>query len=289
MTQKELGKQIGVSFQGIAQWENDLRNPKYETLQRIAEALGTTADDLKGRERPMDMEDNRYRVREILNRQLERLDEASDRLSVKPEHLAQIAHAMCAIADRLIDPPPISGNRAERREDDKAAEAVTPAASANPNNTNMLVFNRADGKKLVIRRSRDLDEPGEQDTVMVEIFDEDMGNDFSPELEMGHGASMTAHVFTEAIRKVVDAPETTPAAERNTNWAALLLPEGCHSIFVCMDGELFDTGVESGMVPLHDGRRDASVPCFIAGSPVSDPKHLGIVAANCGATSDESQ
>ena len=72
----------------------------------------------------MDMEDNRYRVREILNRQLERLDEASDRLSVKPEHLAQIAHAMCAIADRLIDPPPISGNRAKRLEDDEAAEAA---------------------------------------------------------------------------------------------------------------------------------------------------------------------
>ena len=53
MTQKELGKRIGVSFQGIAQWENDLRKPKYETLQRIAEALGTTADDLKGRERPI--------------------------------------------------------------------------------------------------------------------------------------------------------------------------------------------------------------------------------------------
>lgn len=121
MTQKELGKRIGVSFQGIAQWENDLRKPKYETLQRIAEALGTTADDLKERERPME---DKYGVREILNRQLERLDEASDRLSVKPEQLAQIAHAMCAIADRLIGPPSISGNSARHLEDGEAAEAA---------------------------------------------------------------------------------------------------------------------------------------------------------------------
>ena len=39
MTQKELGLKLGVSFQSIAQWENDLRKPKHETLQRIANAL----------------------------------------------------------------------------------------------------------------------------------------------------------------------------------------------------------------------------------------------------------
>ena len=39
MTQKELGDRLGLSFQGIAQWENDYRKPKIETLQRIADAL----------------------------------------------------------------------------------------------------------------------------------------------------------------------------------------------------------------------------------------------------------
>lgn len=39
LTQKQLGERLGLSFQAIAQWENDLRNPKYETLQRIATAL----------------------------------------------------------------------------------------------------------------------------------------------------------------------------------------------------------------------------------------------------------
>lgn len=39
LTQKELGKKIGVTYQTIAQWENDLRNPKQETVQRISNAL----------------------------------------------------------------------------------------------------------------------------------------------------------------------------------------------------------------------------------------------------------
>ena len=53
LTQKELGERMGQSFQSIAQWENDLRNPKLETLQRIANALEVSiyelidGDDLK--------------------------------------------------------------------------------------------------------------------------------------------------------------------------------------------------------------------------------------------------
>ena len=39
MTQKELGLKLGVTYQTIAQWENDLRNPKKETIRRIAAAL----------------------------------------------------------------------------------------------------------------------------------------------------------------------------------------------------------------------------------------------------------
>lgn len=39
LTQKELGQRLGVAYQTLAQWENDLRNPKPDTLQRIAAAL----------------------------------------------------------------------------------------------------------------------------------------------------------------------------------------------------------------------------------------------------------
>lgn len=40
MTQAELAQKLGISYVGVSQWENDLRNPKYETLRRIADALG---------------------------------------------------------------------------------------------------------------------------------------------------------------------------------------------------------------------------------------------------------
>lgn len=39
LTQKELAQKLGLSFQSIAQWENDLRNPKIETIKKIADAL----------------------------------------------------------------------------------------------------------------------------------------------------------------------------------------------------------------------------------------------------------
>lgn len=48
LTQKELGQRLGVTYQTLAQWENDHRNPKPETLERIAEALGVLMFELVG-------------------------------------------------------------------------------------------------------------------------------------------------------------------------------------------------------------------------------------------------
>ena len=42
ISQKELGARLGVSGSMIGQYENDLRRPKAETVQKIADALGTT-------------------------------------------------------------------------------------------------------------------------------------------------------------------------------------------------------------------------------------------------------
>lgn len=42
LTQKQLAEKMGVSYVNIAQWENGRRNPKIETLQKIADALGYT-------------------------------------------------------------------------------------------------------------------------------------------------------------------------------------------------------------------------------------------------------
>ena len=46
MTQSVLGKELGISYQTVAQWENDLRKPKQETLLKIAKALGVHLRDL---------------------------------------------------------------------------------------------------------------------------------------------------------------------------------------------------------------------------------------------------
>lgn len=45
LTQKELGIKLGVSAQSVAQWENNLRNPKFETLLKIADALDASILD----------------------------------------------------------------------------------------------------------------------------------------------------------------------------------------------------------------------------------------------------
>lgn len=46
MTQAELAAKLGISFQSIGQWENDLRNPKIGTLNKIAKALGVPVTEL---------------------------------------------------------------------------------------------------------------------------------------------------------------------------------------------------------------------------------------------------
>lgn len=48
ITQEELGNRLGVSGSMIAQYETDKRNPKVETLERIASALGVHVFDLLG-------------------------------------------------------------------------------------------------------------------------------------------------------------------------------------------------------------------------------------------------
>ncbi|MDY3014506.1 MAG: helix-turn-helix transcriptional regulator [Evtepia sp.] len=48
VTQKELGARLGISPQTLAQWENNLRNPKIETLQKISAALKVPVEYLIG-------------------------------------------------------------------------------------------------------------------------------------------------------------------------------------------------------------------------------------------------
>lgn len=48
LSQKELGEKLGVSASMIGQYENDLRNPKTETLVKIANALNVNVSELYG-------------------------------------------------------------------------------------------------------------------------------------------------------------------------------------------------------------------------------------------------
>ncbi len=45
-TQKQLAEKLGTSPQNFAQYENGKRKPKFETLKKIADALGVPAGDL---------------------------------------------------------------------------------------------------------------------------------------------------------------------------------------------------------------------------------------------------
>lgn len=48
LTQAELAEKVGVPFQSISQWERDLRNPKKETLEKLADVLGCYYFELYG-------------------------------------------------------------------------------------------------------------------------------------------------------------------------------------------------------------------------------------------------
>lgn len=50
LTQQELAGKLGVTYVNISQYERNLRNPKVETLQKIADALEVPVAELMGLE-----------------------------------------------------------------------------------------------------------------------------------------------------------------------------------------------------------------------------------------------
>lgn len=59
MTQAELAEKLGISYVGVSQWENGIRNPKYETMQKIADALEISLSELVGMNPAVDIPENR--------------------------------------------------------------------------------------------------------------------------------------------------------------------------------------------------------------------------------------
>ena len=54
LTQIEVAEKLGVAQAQYARWENGGRNPKDETVKKIAEIFGVTVDKLKGRNDGLD-------------------------------------------------------------------------------------------------------------------------------------------------------------------------------------------------------------------------------------------
>jgi len=56
-TQSELAERLGISYVGVAQWENGSRNPKLETRQRIAVAMDIDLVRLMSSEEEKELEE----------------------------------------------------------------------------------------------------------------------------------------------------------------------------------------------------------------------------------------
>ena len=50
LTQSEFAEKLGVAQAQYARWENGGRNPKDETVEKLAEIFGTSFEILKGRD-----------------------------------------------------------------------------------------------------------------------------------------------------------------------------------------------------------------------------------------------
>lgn len=97
MTQKELGAKLGVAYQTLAQWENDLRNPKLDTLQRIASALGVPVQELISDWEAVDKEEFKRvfiygeGIKDRIDVALDRLnDEGQEKAAERVEELTEI-------------------------------------------------------------------------------------------------------------------------------------------------------------------------------------------------------
>lgn len=120
----------------------------------------------------------------------------------------------------------------------------------------------------------------------IPVADSPWDDAFHKQFCHGCGLENCDHCPHEAERNnpawwlVQTAEETTPQQE-NLNWIVLSMPEDCHSIFVCVNKELFDERIRNGLKPLHDDRDRASgtsVPCFIGYAATEGPTDLDTLA-----------
>lgn len=97
MTQAQLAEKLGISYVGVSQWENDLRNPKLDTLQRIAAALGVPVQELISDWEAVDKEEFKRvfiygeGIKDRIDAALDRLnDEGQEKAAERVEELTEI-------------------------------------------------------------------------------------------------------------------------------------------------------------------------------------------------------
>ena len=94
LTQKELGKLCGMSEAQIGQYENGLRNPKMETLEKIANALDISYFELLDISETT-KESNIQKI--TLNVEIKNIDEETK----KAEKLIELLKEAKSLADDL--------------------------------------------------------------------------------------------------------------------------------------------------------------------------------------------
>ena len=90
ISQRQLGKSLDVSGSMIAQWENDLRNPKIKTLERMATILNVDVNQLRGENTPPIDTERIMRAHRFIIRNTCAGIEPNDNMSETPDIETQI-------------------------------------------------------------------------------------------------------------------------------------------------------------------------------------------------------
>ena len=97
LTMKELGSKVGMSESTISLYETGKHEPDLKTLNRIADALGVSVDELLGRAPADEADEDVWELRERYRRDPEIRILFDAAAKAKPEHLRAVAAMLKAL------------------------------------------------------------------------------------------------------------------------------------------------------------------------------------------------